>query len=165
MSKLITFAYQRAIYNRLTSTMEKPYTFEYNNSRSVKSLGPKKERFILFFRRNPHMISEFKHYTKNHIDVDSILDEEIYYSNYVDSVFNGFLDAKPYHLYELFEIFDSSHMAKRRLNEIYKSQYGGYQSEFSSRVFSCPSMSPKTYEKVHNVIKIYKEMYPINKES
>ena len=49
MSKLITFAYQRAIYNRLTSTMEKPYTFEYNNSRRVKGIGPKKERFILFF--------------------------------------------------------------------------------------------------------------------
>ena len=140
MSKLITFAYQRAIYNRLTSTMEKPYTFEYNNSRRVKGIGPKKERFILFFWRHPHMISEFKHFTRNHINIDGILDEQIYYSNYVDSVFNDFLDAKPYHLHELFEIFGSSYMARRRLNEIYKSQYGGYQSEFSSRVFSCSSM-------------------------
>ena len=122
MSKLITFAYQRAIYNRLTSTMEKPYTFEYNNSRRVKGIGPKKERFILFFWRHPHMISEFKHFTRNHINIDGILDEQIYYSNYVDSVFNDFLDAKPYHLHELFEIFGSSYMARRRLNEIYKSQ-------------------------------------------
>ena len=159
MSKLITFAYQRAIYNRLTSTMEKPYTFEYNNSRSIKSLGPKKERFILFFRRNPHMISEFKHYTKNHIDVDSIIDEQKHYSNYINSVFNDFLDAKPYHLHELFEIFGSSYMARRRLNEIYHSQYGGYQSAFSSSILTYASMKTKTREKIHNVIEIYKKMY------
>lgn len=164
MSKSILSSRQHAVYNRLTSTMEKPYITE-NVFKHTKSISPRKERFILFFRYNPHLVSDFKHFTRNRIDIDSIVDERIYYSNYVDFVFNDFLNAKPFHLHELFEILDSNHMAKRRLNEIYKKQYGGYQHDFSSRVFSCSSMSPKTYEKVHNVIKIYKEMYPINKKS
>jgi hypothetical protein len=50
-------------------------------------------------------------------------------------------------------------MARRRLNEIYHSQYGGYQSSFSSSVLSYASMKTKTREKIHNVIEIYKKMY------
>ena len=117
-------------------------------------LEKRKYKFFDYFYEDKKRIPKFREYTFYLIDIDALLKDEINYSNYIDLLFNNFLNGKEHPLKDFINIMDNKEACgkfNKLWYDLYKEHYKTKPSIVSS-LKQYKSFSEDTINRINNVL-------------